>query len=93
MKKNQESLLWDREHFKKPYSGYQEYIIHGHTPCPLLRAILKDLTFSSTEPSFSNTIYTYAENHKIDLDIYSIKTKRTALFDLDSFEVKYFQER
>lgn len=84
-------LLWDRSHFLMTRGEYEEYIIHGHTPCCYIRESLNDYSINQKDPAFENTIYIYENGHKIDLDLCSVSTKRIALFDLDEFTVKYFE--
>lgn len=84
--------IWDRKHLhdcshfdKEEYKD--TYIIHGHTPVEYL----KYQYGCDTTTDEKETIITYSDGHKIDLDLASFATGRAALFDLDTFEVVYFE--
>lgn len=80
--------IWDRKHITYPWPEGEEYenlyVVHGHTPTQTLR---RSLTRDSA------IIATYANGHKIDLDIASFISCRVALLDLDTLKIeKYFND-
>lgn len=87
--------IWDRKHILSDPSEWQSeewrdtYVIHGHTPAARVSfpeaKELKEL--SDIEALW------YHGGHKLCLDLGSFVTAKAALFDLDTFEIKYFQER
>lgn len=98
---------WDREHFHDTWNENDfpnTYIVHGHTPVQYLKfeygykdapALTKEeLTRCKDEwwNTFTPTVIRYCNNHKFDIDMCTIASKRIALLDLDSFEVKYFDK-
>ena len=85
--------LWDRSHFLDPWPdnfAQNVYIIHGHTPVQYLKYTL-DKTQKRVMWDTTPTIITYANGHKIDIDLGTIISKRIALFNLDTFEVQYIE--
>ena len=97
---------WDREHFNDNWDEYhfpKTYLVHGHTPVQYLKFEYgyKDAPVLTKEEmkrkekwweTFTPTIIRYCNNHKFDIDMCTIASKRIALLDLDSFEVKYFDK-
>lgn len=87
------AYIWDRKHLHDYHGHFDKeeykntYIIHGHTPVEYL----KSLWGCDTTTEEKETIAIYAYGHKIDLDLASFVTGRAALFDLDTFEVIYFE--
>ena len=78
--------LWDRYHLQDNWEpGYENvYIVHGHTP-----------VCSSKSPRYQNPlsdceIVTYADGHKIDIDLGTFLSFKTCLLDLETFEPIYF---
>lgn len=80
------NLLWNRDHIKQDKiwnNKYKHwYIIHGHTPIQLINP-------DKVVPE----IYRYYNNHKIDIDICTTISKNAAVLDLDTLQVRYFQEK
>lgn len=83
--------LWDRKHFHSahPMNMPNIYQVHGHTPTPILA---EELALPKMKEPKDVEIITYCNGHKIDIDCGSFFTKKVALLDLDTFEVKYFYE-
>lgn len=86
-------VLWNRNHLLKTrWNGNNDdFIVHGHTPVQHLKKILyvsnqKYKEFKDMDPQ----VIFYCENHKIDIDLASFHTNKTALLDLDTFEPIYF---
>lgn len=81
-----ENLLWDRNHIKEDViwnNKYKHwYIVHGHSPIQLI----------NPNKAISE-IYRYYNNHKIDLDIGTAISKKIAVLNLDTLQVKYFKEK
>lgn len=79
---------WDREHFNDDWRGLdREYMLHGHTPVQYLK---KELHMKLTEDFIHDPeIIVYNDGHKIDIDLGSIISNKTALFNLNTFEVEY----
>lgn len=78
--------LWNRRHDKYTWHGDENtYVLHGHTPVPLL--------FDEDYVDKETTVETcfYCENHKIDIDLGSFFTGTAALFNIDTFESIYFE--
>lgn len=85
-KGEEDAYIWNREHFlDKWIEGYENYfIVHGHTPAPLLQT----LYFNNKNTNIE--IARYADNHKIDIDCGCFATGKVALLDLDTLEPIYF---
>lgn len=91
---NKEDLLFDRTHIdidnKEKQNIFERinsknfYIIHGHTPVIAMGNLKK-------EELIDPEIQFYHQN-KINLDLASFYTGKIALFNLDTFEVKYFYD-
>jgi len=83
---NKVNLLWNRDHINQDKIWNNKfkhwYIIHGHTPIQLINP-------KQVVPE----IYRYYNNHKIDIDICTTISKSTAVLDLDTLQVRYFQEK
>ena len=80
-----ENLLWDREEIYKTINDTPyDIIIHGHTPIPSLKKRLNDIT-----PWDEKEVYGY-NGYKIDIDCYTIKTGKTILLDLNTFDSHVF---
>lgn len=83
--------IWNRRHFncpKPPADMEMDDVVqvHGHTPTPILAQKLGlDWEHGRVE------VITYCDGHKIDIDLGTFNTYKTALIDLDTFEVKYFE--
>ncbi len=83
------NLLWDRNHnFDIWFEHENEYCVFGHTPVFVLPYFGVPIT---KEQDKEELIVIFSNGHKIDLDLNSFYTNKVALFDLDSFEVKYFK--
>ena len=85
----EEELIWDRDHVYDKWFPELErediFIVHGHTPIPLLKRKLMDY-----EP-FEPGAYYYYNNHKICIDNGVFATGYVCLFDLDTFDEHIFQ--
>ena len=84
------------------------YLIHGHTPIqylkfdygckgstPLTKEELKiknQWWLKDAQKDYKPTIFRYCDNHKFDIDMCTIVSKRIALLNLDTFEEVYFDE-
>ena len=84
-----EELIWDRGHIHDEYLPKLDkdnvFIVHGHTPIPLLKRKLMDY-----EP-FEPGAYYYYNDHKICIDNGVFATGYVCLFDLDTFDEHIFQ--
>ena len=82
-------LIWDRGHVHDKYLPKLDkdnvFIVHGHTPIPLLKRKLMDY-----EP-FEPGAYYYYNDHKICIDNGVFATGYICLFDLDTFDEHIFQ--
>lgn len=85
-----DAYIWSRAHFHDEWEdGYEDYfIVHGHTPTPLLQKCF----FWSNEIDREAEIFRYANNHKIDIDCGCFFTGHIALLDLDTLEPIYFED-
>ena len=85
-------LYWDRKHIateKWDTENYPNtYIIHGHTPVQTLGYYNKEYK----EKPIPFTVQTYCDGHKIDIDLATPTTKKVALINVETFEVKYFTD-
>lgn len=76
--------IWDREHFISNWPSDPKYentfIIHGHTPTPLLPVGIVD-----RDCEIKNSVR-YAGGHKIDIDLGGVWTGYFCLLDLDTME-------
>lgn len=84
-------LLWDRDHLTQPWptedkfdhkigiSADMTFIIHGHTPDQ-----------SIVDEDGAPRVLRYNEQHQIDIDLGSVWSGRSALINLDTFDVHYF---
>lgn len=81
--------IWDRKHFfaKHPADMPDIYQVHGHTPVQLLR---EEYRFYEPKTRVITEVFQYCDGHKFDIDMCSFVSGRTALIDLDTFEVIYF---
>ena len=79
-----EPYLWDRKHFlaQHPVDMFDMYQVHGHTPVEYLYEILCQET--------KEEVVCYCGGRKYDIDLGAFYTYKTALIDLDTFEIKYF---
>lgn len=86
---NYNHYLWDRYHFNKPWEKDENsFMVHGHTPVHYI-CLEEALTPDLTKDGDIN-ILRYCNNHKIDLDLLSIESKRAALFNLDTLQVEQY---
>lgn len=87
------NYLWDREHLSwDPYHKNEidektSYVVHGHTPTPLLSKFMLMPVSNKCE------VYFYCEGHKVDIDLGCFATNKIALLDLDTFEPIYFNTK
>ena len=90
-----EQLIWDRSHFLTNmwYHDSPEnlYIIHGHTPTPIL---VEEMSMYCDDIPRAGEIepgaYFYAKGHKIDIDCGAHFTGYTTLLNLDTFDEEVF---
>ena len=84
------------------------YIVHGHTPVQYLKfefgyidqppitkeeISLKDSWDDlPTDVEWKPEVIRYCDGHKFDIDMCTVASGRVALLDLDTFEIKYFDE-
>lgn len=90
IEKTELPYLWGRNHIFEDWNKTKEYenwyIIHGHSPVQWVSSVLGQTAKAE--------ILTYADGHKIDLDLNSVNSGKAALFDLDEMKVeKYFYDR
>lgn len=80
---SEEDLVWGRGHFedKWPDELDRTFIIHGHSPCPLL----------NPNWAIEDGAMYYAHGHKINIDMGTHATKHVLLFDLDTFDEHIFE--
>lgn len=95
--KREDPYIWDRRQIVCPWKGDDTtLIVHGHTPVPNLIQRLNEIAFISNQyydiPQKIEdvNIVKYCNGHKIDIDLGSFATGKSALLDLDTLEVKYF---
>lgn len=85
----EKELIWDRDHIYDkwiPEIDHENvFIVHGHTPIPLLQRRLQD------DEDFEPGAYYYYHNHKICIDNGIFATGYICLFDLDTFDEHIFQ--
>lgn len=94
----EDPYIWDRRQICYPWKGDNNtLIIHGHTPVPNLIYKLNEMASFYDIPQIDIpqkiedvNIVKYCSGHKIDIDLGSFATGRSALLDLDTLEVKYF---
>lgn len=73
-------LIWDRDHIYDDWAGIEiEYVVHGHTP--------------TRRYVGADEIWTYCEDHKIDIDISCYRSQKVALLNLDTLEPVYLSTR
>ena len=80
-----DDLIWSRDHF---YDSWDEelpdtYIVHGHTPTPLMDRYIYDLKPEDVDKAGA---LIYCEGHKFDIDNGAVFTGFCTLFNLDTFE-------
>lgn len=93
----QDPHLWDRCQIPFQWIGDNKtLIVHGHTPTPHLIIKLNEVAYI-TNNSYNMpqriediSIINYCNGHKLDIDLGSFTTGKTALLDLDTLEVIYF---
>lgn len=95
---------WPEDETYKSYAEWDKpsniFLIHGHTPVQYLmrQLAITDRTFANIVNQswkikgniIKPKIIEYCNGHKFDIDLGSVQSNRTALFNLDTFEVKYF---
>lgn len=83
--------IWDRKHFFAPHPADMPdvYQVHGHTPVQILREEYRFFE-PQTKTKVITEVFQYCDGHKFDIDMCSFASGRTALIDLDTFEVIYF---
>ena len=84
---NPEELIWDRTEYlskSKTCEDY-DYVVHGHTTIPHL---IQDLKFfyEDIPINWESGAFWYHNGTRCDIDCYTIKTNRTVLLNLDTFE-------
>ena len=94
--------LWDRDHFSQSWLAVNNFkdlvVVHGHTTVPHLQSQFfyidkKGLLQKPThKDQITSTALIYCSGHKIDLDLYTVVTKKVVLLNLDTFETIYFSE-
>lgn len=85
-----DDLIWSRDHF---YDSWDEslkdvYVVHGHTPTPLMDRYCYGLEKGATQKAGA---LVYCEGHKFDIDNGAVFTGYCTLFNLDTFESIIFQ--
>ena len=86
--------LWDRDHF---YSEHPENMpntiqVHGHTP---VQNLARSFYWSDkVQEIYKNPqVFSYCDDHKIDIDLGCFISKKIALLDLDTLEPIYFYDK
>lgn len=90
----------------KKYNPETTYLVHGHTPVQYLQyeygykdqppkakediIAAHDWLYGDDTLCPKPTIIRYCDNHKFDIDMCTIVSRRVALLDLDTFEEYYF---
>ena len=100
----QKAYIWDRNHIadndyrKWESAEFQDtFVVHGHTPVQSGRFI-QHKKYSTKEPEalwYAQAIHQEQQirfSHKLCLDLGTYNSKKVALFNIDSFEIKYFKE-
>ncbi len=86
-------LIWDRDHIYDPKWRYEDkniYIIHGHTPIPIMKEELFGEICNSEEEEENITPFWYCEGRKCCIDAGAFFTGEFCLLDLDTFEYHHF---
>ena len=86
--------LWDREHFYSDHPADMPNVIqvHGHTP-------IQNLAYQFfwddkvNEMHKNPQIFSYCNDHKIDIDLGCFASHKIALLDLDTLEPIYFYDK
>lgn len=78
-----DDVLWERSHLRDDYNGFDEIIIHGHTPIPHQLGYKSSVAWRM---AVENGPFWYCNNHKCNLDTGCFVTNITFLLDLDTFE-------
>ena len=85
-------LYWDRKHIATEKWDMENhpntYIIHGHTPVQTMGYYNKEYK----EKPISFTVQKYCNEHKINIDLATPTTKKVALINIETFEVKNFTD-
>ena len=81
-------LIWDRYHFYEGwyYEHEDVYVVHGHTPIPLMDEDVYDGGDNTLAGAFK-----YCEGHKYCIDSGAVFTGVCTLFNLDTFESIIFE--
>lgn len=86
---------WDRSHFFDDFPenikglDFVDIIVHGHTPVQSLQDRLNFTKLDTYKNDKKPMIITYANGHKIDIDMGSVFSNRGVMLDLDTFEEIY----
>ncbi len=93
----EDPYIWDRRQIVFPWKGDDKtLIVHGHTPIPHLIQKLNEVAYITNnfydmpQKIEDVSIVNYCDSHKIDIDLGSFATGKSALLDLDTLEVQYF---
>lgn len=93
----EDPYIWDRRQIVFPWKGDDRtLIVHGHTPIPHLIQKLNEVAYITNnfydmpQKIEDVSIVNYCDGHKIDIDLGSFATGKSALLDLDTLEVQYF---
>lgn len=88
--KDDDALIWDREHLAYDWpEGWDDLIIvHGHTPIPHIKNYVRPIE-KRPQP---DRAYWYCDWHKCCIDMLSFKSKKAIVLDLDTFEEYLFVE-
>ena len=84
-----QDLIWSRDHFYEPWEESMDdiYVVHGHTPTPLMDRYVYDLRGKCDKAGALE----YCEGHKFDIDNGAVFTGCCTLFNLDTFDSIIFQ--
>ena len=79
-------MIWDRKHLgdKWPQEYKNIFIIHGHTPAQFMK------TYAGTEVWSDTGLSSYADGHKINLDLGAPSTGIAALYCINTMSVQEY---
>ena len=93
----EDPYIWDRRQIVFPWKGDDKtLIVHGHTPIPHLIqrlnevAHITNIVYDMPQKIEDVSVVNYCGGHKLDIDLGSFATGKSALLDLDTLEVQYF---
>ena len=79
-----EDFVWDRQHFCDNWSSPRHLVIHGHTYVYIVKNYLDDCITYKLSYDLSNGYLTYSNGSKVCIDLHSIASNKTCLYDIDN---------